>query len=60
MTEAELIRELAQLELRVSELYAQLKKDDITSKEIFELNRKRIRACLILAELDERCNAACV
>lgn len=60
MTEAELIRELAQLEPRVSELYAQLKNDDISSKELFELNRKRIRACLIRAELEERINAACV
>lgn len=60
MTEAELIRELAQLEPRVAEMFAQLKNGGLSSKELFVLNRCDIRARLIRAELDDRYDAACV
>jgi len=60
MTEAELIRELGILEPRVRELYARLDRGELKSKDLFELNRSDIRATMIRAELDARCNAACV
>ena len=60
MTEAEIIRELAGLEPRVRDLYAQLERDELMSKDVFELNRSAIRAAFLRDELDSRICTACV